>query len=64
MEKKKEEDDHPFHCQHPFMKNAQQEAITTLKQKLKDIATYPLITEVIIYYIKQWMRKATKQYTH
>lgn len=60
----KEDDDHPYKCNNPKMKDAHKEALDTLKQKLKAFGTYPLMIEVINHYLKHWMRGLTPDYTH
>ena len=60
----KEDDDHPFLCTNPVMQDAHQKALKKLKKNLKSIGTYPLMIEVIIHYLKNWMKHTEPDYTH
>ena len=60
--KKKEDDDHPFLCHSPIMRDAQMEEISKLKQKINEAGTYPLLTEVMTNYIKNWFRTEENTY--
>ena len=60
----KKNDNHPFSCTNPTMQDAHKESLKNLKKTLKTIGTYPLMTEVIIHYLKNWMKHTQPDYTH
>ena len=53
----KEDDDHPYQCPYPLMRDAQMETIALIKKSMEKINTYPILTEVITQYLKSWMRQ-------
>ena len=59
----KEDDDHPYQCSNPIMRDAQMDEIRKTKLQLQDIGTYPLLTEAITFHLKHWFRQAQKNYT-
>ena len=50
-----EDNNHPFQCKYPMMRDAQIETINNIKTALSKINTYPFITETMIHYLQQWM---------
>ena len=55
-EEENENDNHFFKRLNSTTKNAQREATKTLKQNLKEIDAYPVMTEFMTHYLKQWMK--------
>lgn len=59
-----EDNNHPYKCTHPMMREAQMESIQKLRQSLQKIQTHPIITEIIAHHIKKWMRTEDPDIVH
>ena len=46
------------------MRDAQMEATTNLKRKLRAIGTYPLMVEIMTHYLRHWFKAEETSYTH
>ena len=60
-----EDNDHPFKCKEPMIRDTQDETMDILQKSLTKVQIYPVITTTLIKYIKGWMMNSptTSQHT-